>query len=138
MILHIEACTYDLPEILIMYRSTLLMHCYTINKFVFEHHTDLIHIGANKPNLTLLMKYRNSVAPYWRDLGLQLLQGEDTDMLNVIQANHPMKVQDCCDKMFQQWLAVDTEASWNKLIDALEHIHQNALAKKIREEVSKG
>ena len=97
-----------------------------------------VHIGANKPTLILLMKYRDSISPNWRYLGLQLLQAEYTDKLNVIQANHPTKVEDCCDEMFQHWLAVDTEASWNKLIDALEHIHQNALAKKIREEISKG
>ena len=97
-----------------------------------------VHIDANKPTLTLLMKYRNSIAPYWRNLGLQLLQEKYTDKLDVIQANYPTKVEDCCDKMFQHWLEVDTEASWNKLIDALEDIHQNALAKKIREEILKG
>ena len=96
------------------------------------------HIGANKPTLKLLTKYRDSIAPYWRNLGLELLQEEYTNKLKVIEENHPTKVQDCCDKMFQCWLEVDTEASWNKLIDALEHIHQNALAKEIREEILKG
>ena len=76
------------------------------------------------------MKYRNKIAPHWQDLGIQLLQEKDTDKLDVIQANHPNKVEDCCDEMFQYWLEVDTEANWNKLIDALEHIHQNATAEK--------
>ena len=89
-----------------------------------------VHIGANKPTLKLLTRYRDDISPYWRDLGLQLLQEEYTNKLNVIQANHRTKVEDCCDEMFQLWLAVDTKASWDKLIDALEHIHQNALAKK--------
>ena len=55
-------------------------------------------------------------------------------MLGVIQANHRNEVEVCCDKMFQYWLEVDTEANWNKLIDALEHIDQNATAAKIRED----
>ena len=96
-----------------------------------------VHIDANKPTLKSLMKYRNNIAPYWKDLGLQLLQEEHIAKLDVIQANHN-KVEDCCDKMFQYWFAVDTEANWDKLIDALEYIHQNVLAAKIREEISRG
>ena len=80
------------------------------------------------------MKYRNRIAPHWHDLGLQLLQGEYTNMLAVIQANHSNKVEVCCGEMFQYWLQVDTDANWNKLIDALERIDQNATAAKIRED----
>ena len=80
------------------------------------------------------MEYRDKIAPDWRDLGTQLLHEKYTHKLNVIQADHPNKVEDCCDKMFQYWLEVDTEANWNKLIDALEHIDQNATAAKIRED----
>ena len=81
------------------------------------------------------MKYWDKIAPYWRKLGIELLQEKYTDKLNVIQADHPNKVEDCCDKMFQYWLEVDTEANWNKLIDALEHIHQNATAAEIRQDI---
>ena len=80
------------------------------------------------------MKYWDKIAPYWRKLGIELLQEKYTDKLNVIQADHPNKVEDCCYEMFQCWLEVDTEANWNKLIDALEHIHQIAIAKKVRED----
>ena len=97
-----------------------------------------VHIGANKPTLTSLMKYRNSISPDWHDLGLQLLPEKYTDVLKVIKVNHPNKAQDCCDELFQYWLEVDTEANWNKLIDALEHIDQNAIAAKIREDISRG
>ena len=84
------------------------------------------------------MKYRNSIAPYWRDLGIQLLQEEYTDKLDIIQADHHHEVQVCCDKMFQYWLEVDTEANWNKLIECLEYIQQIATAAKIREDNLKG
>ena len=97
-----------------------------------------MYVGANKPTLKSLMKYRHEIAPYWRDLGIQLLREEYTHKISFIQANNPTKVEDCCDKMFQHWLAVDTEANWDKLIDALEHIHHNAIAAKIREDISIG
>ena len=97
-----------------------------------------VHVGANKPTLRSLIKYRNNIAPYWRDLGLQLLPEKYTDKLNVIQANHHNNVEDCCDEMFQHWLAVDTEANWNKLTDALELIHQSTTAAEIRDDISGG
>ena len=96
-----------------------------------------VHIDANKPTLTSLMKYRDNIAPYWKDLGRQLLQEKNIAKLDVIQANHN-KVEDCCDEMFRHWFAVDTEANWDKLIDALVHIDQNSLATKIRKEISRG
>ena len=40
--------------------------------------------------------------------------------------------------MFEYWLEVDEEASWNKLINALEGIGQCALVSKIRQDVLKG
>ena len=40
--------------------------------------------------------------------------------------------------MFDKWLDEDTEASWNKLIDALKTIEQFALAEKISSNVLKG
>ena len=93
-----------------------------------------MYVGASKPTIQLLMKYRDKIAPYWRDLGIELLQ-ENTDKLNVIQADHHNEVEACCNKMFQYWLQVDTEANWNKLIDALERIDQIATAAKIREDI---
>ena len=87
----------------------------------------------------LLMKYRDKIAPYWYDLGVQLLQLEEyIDKLNVIKANYPNNVQKCCDEMFEYWLSVDNQVSWKKLIDALEHIQQNATAAKIRQDNLKG
>ena len=97
-----------------------------------------MHVGANKPTLRSLMKYRNKIAPHWHDLGLQLLPEKCIDQLGVIQVDYPNSVADRCDKMFQHWLAVDTEANWNKLIDALELIQQSTTAAEIREDISRG
>ena len=95
-----------------------------------------MHVGANKPYLKSLMKYRNNIAPHWYDLGIHLLQEEYTHKLHIIQAGHHNNIEYCCDEMFQYWLAVDTEANWNKLIDALELIHQSTTAAIIREDIS--
>ena len=81
------------------------------------------------------MKYRDEIAPYWCNLGIQLLQEEHIHKLNVIQTNHPSDVQKCCDEFFNYWLGVDVEANWTKLIDALERIQQNSTAAKVRQDV---
>ena len=104
----------------------------------FAHNCMCTSVGTGKPIIKSLMKYRNKIAPYWRNLGIQLLPEKYADKLDVIQANHPNKVEDCCDEMFHYWLKVDTEATWNKLIDALEDIQQNETAAKIRKDNLKG
>ena len=40
--------------------------------------------------------------------------------------------------MFEYWLTVDERACWNKLINALEEIGQNALAANIKQNILKG
>ena len=40
--------------------------------------------------------------------------------------------------MFECWLQVDIEANWNKLVNALEHIQQNATAAKVRQDILTG
>ena len=80
----------------------------------------------------MLNKYvRDTVAPCWYDFGVELLQNEYIDQLNIIEKNHPGDVQKCCTEMFKYWLQIDTEATWNKLIDALKEIRKNELAKKV-------
>ena len=96
------------------------------------------YVGAGKPTIKSLIKYRNKLAPYWHILGTQLLQEEYTDKLDVIQANHRNEVDVCFDRMIQYWLEVDVEANWDKLIDALEHINQNTAVANIREDISMG
>ena len=66
------------------------------------------------------------------------MQDEWVYKLNVIEANHPNDVERCCAEMFQYWLQVDTDASWNKLVDALVQIKHKALATKIKKDVLKG
>ena len=59
------------------------------------------------------------------------------ERLNIIEQDH-RDVETCCTEMFKYWLNVDIEASWNKLIEALKVIHENALAEKLKTDVIKG
>ena len=84
------------------------------------------------------MKYRDEIAPFWNELGIQLFQEKYIHKLKIIQANHPNDVARCCHEMFEVWLSVEVEASWNTLIDALKEIKQNTLAAKLKQDVLKG
>ena len=96
-------------------------------------------VGSDKPTIKLLnMHVRVKVAPIWFDLGVQLLSTEQSEKLNIIRQDYPADTNMCCTEMFKYWLEVDTEASWNKLIAALEQIDHNALAEIIRRNVIKG
>ena len=92
------------------------------------------YTGTDKPTLRLLIKYcRDKVAPHWYDFGIWLLENECVDKLNIIEKHHPGDVERCCTEMFNYWLKIDNEASWNKIVDALEGIGQDVAAKKIKD-----
>jgi len=69
----------------------------------------------------------------WYDLGIELLDDEDCDKLDVIQSDHPKDVSACCTQMFKLWLKKQPSASWNQLIQALRepNIGMDKLATKI-------
>ena len=82
--------------------------------------------------MKLLNKYvRDKVAPRWYDFGVELLENEYIEQLDIIEKNHRGDVQRCCSEMFKYWLQIDTEATWNKLTDSLEVIGKKVLAKKV-------
>ena len=78
------------------------------------------------------------IAPYWLDLGLQLLEEKNNPKLNIIEKNNPKDIEACCQEMFEYWLRVDERASWDKLISALQAIGQNTLAANIKQNILKG
>ena len=96
------------------------------------------YVGADTPTIKSLLKYRTKIAPCWNYLGTKLLQEKYITKLEVIKADHPNNAEKCCTEMFTYWLKVDIEASWNKLIDALEENEQNALAVEIKQDLVKG
>ena len=107
--------------------------------YVCMHMYLCIFLGTDKPSHKLLRKYViNEVAPYWHTLGEMLLKEGSVHMLQIIEENYPRDVQRCCRNMFEYWLNIDTEASWNKLIAALKEIDQNQLIGRIEKDVLKG
>ena len=78
------------------------------------------------------------MAPHWKDIGIELLEDKYASKLDIIEKNHPNDVERCCIEMFNHWLQVDVEASWDKLTDALEKKRLNTLAADIKKHVSKG
>ena len=82
-----------------------------------------------------MKKYvRNDIASKWEELGVQLLDDEQWKMLKNIEKNEP-DMQSRCTKLFEHWLTVDVDASWNKLFKTLKEINENYLAEKTRRKI---
>ena len=54
----------------------------------------------------------------WREIGVEL--GLTDAKLREIREDNPHSVKRCCNRMFSEWLRVDTTASWEKLFTAIE------------------
>ena len=78
-----------------------------------------------------------SVADKWRDIGVHLLPPTSVEnrVLEVIAADHPHNVVDCCKAMFHKWLETQKDTSWNQLIEALNAIELYSFASKLRKDI---
>ena len=95
-------------------------------------------IGTDRPTPRLFNKYvRDDIAPKWEDLGNEFLDDKKQSILEIIAENKP-DVQHRCTELFNHWLSVDVNTSWDKLIKALEIINQKNLAENIRRIILKG
>ena len=46
--------------------------------------------------------------------------GIERGHLNTIKANHPGDVEVCCKDLWEKWLDMDPEATWDKLLSAID------------------
>ena len=95
-----------------------------------------LFIGCQKPSLKYLNRYvRGSVGSKWHDLGIELLDVDEVEDLDKIEAENKDDLDKCCTKMFQLWLKKQPSASWNQLIVALREpdVELHALATKIEQ-----
>ena len=71
----------------------------------------------------------------WHDLGIELLDSNDVEELDTIEAEHPSDLSKCCTKMFNLWLKKKPTSSWNQLIEALRQpgIELGTLASKVEQ-----
>ena len=72
-----------------------------------------------------------NVAAKWRELGVQLLQSDQTHELDIIAANHPQDVVRCCQCVLEKWRETNVGATWNHLTKALKQIQLDYLASEL-------
>ena len=70
-------------------------------------------------NTTPLLKdLQNHISPnyaaHWRVIGTQL--GLHKGRLDIIEHDNYHKAERCCDAVLEEWLEVDSTATWNKLL----------------------
>ena len=82
------------------------------------------------------------VAPEWKSLGEVLLPHHivETKCLEIIEANNPGNVKECCRQIFIKWLDTDKDASWKQLITALQcpSVELHYAAEEIKNKLQKG
>ena len=76
---------------------------------------------------------RSYVPTKWYDLGLELLDQEDEQELNVIESDKHGDSEKSTTDMFKLWLSRKPSANWNDIVQALTDIKMNDLATKIKE-----
>ena len=60
------------------------------------------------------------VAAKWYQLGVELFDEREVYMLNTIETNHKTDVDKCCFEMFRKWLSTHPNATWCRIVEALE------------------
>ena len=98
----------------------------------------LITLVTERPDTVYLMRYvRDPLCAegpiIWYDVGRTLIGEGSINNLKIIKNNPQLSIYERCDAMFDLWKQRDTEASWNKLIDALERHKLNDLIKDLKE-----
>ena len=71
---------------------------------------------------------KKEIAGCWFELGMQL--NIPTPQLKKIHANYPQNFNLCSLKMFEYWLQVSINPTWQGLIEALDKIRYYSLRKK--------
>ena len=95
-------------------------------------------LGCDRPQLKDLYEHVVPlVADKWRDIGVQLLRltSKDIRALEVIAANHPRSVEECCKRVFEKWLETQRDASWNQLLEAIKVIGLHYLVRKLEKDL---
>ena len=101
----------------------------------------IMYTGDSRPLLRdLYDQVVPSVADMWRDLGVRLLDPSllDQRVLEVIAADHPHSVEDCCKSVFEKWLNTQEDASWQQLLEALKSVQLDYLSSQIENKLKTG
>ena len=62
-------------------------------------------------------------ANYWSEIGIELnIEGSVLEIIRENYAIHHNKTEECCKAMIKKWLKVDVNATWEKLIKAIDDV----------------
>lgn len=76
------------------------------------------HLATSTPSLKDLFELITpQYATKWREIGIVL--GLRIEKINIIQANWPHNIEQCCNRMLETWRETDLSASWEKLFSAI-------------------
>ena len=78
---------------------------------------------------------KTEFAARWHEFGRYLEVGFN---IPIIKSDNPNNSRACCRELFTTWLAMDTNASWDKLVSALCRIGMNADAHIVSEHCKSG
>ena len=86
--------------------------------------------------VVLLKELSGKVSSRWEDIGLCL--GLNPDSLDIIKADHPNNSKNCFREMIKLWWRrVDPSPSWTAIIEAVDAVGCDLLAKNLREKYLK-
>jgi len=74
-------------------------------------------VSTTPTHLELQRYVTPQYATNWRKIGVEL--GLADAKLDIIRADYPHSVEECCRVMLQEWLKEDTTPSWKKLFTAI-------------------
>ena len=57
-------------------------------------------------------------AAHWKYIGVYL--DIELGRLNIIRADHPGDASGCCNDLWEKWLELDCDATWDKLFTAID------------------
>ena len=99
------------------------------------------NLGHKKPTIRQLQKFViQKVASKYYELGIELYKDSDVNHLDAIKKASATDLTRGCTEMFNFWLQTYEDATWDRLIRALQApgLQQNAIALHIMREVVKG
>ena len=91
-----------------------MCQCYHIRSYT------LVYTGSERPALKYLNRHVVvPITPKWHDVGLELMEIEDENLLGIIKAEQSIDDQERAKRMLNLWRDKQTNASWNGLIKVL-------------------
>ena len=106
-------------------KFNVAMQCYVIymavyntvsvcRQFSHNYHFTVHHTPMLKDLHTLVTP---EFAISWRNIGSAL--GLTNGLLDIIEYDHHNKAEDCCNAVWEQWLDMDSTATWNKVFQVI-------------------